>query len=368
MTKFQKIFLSVLIIVVASIGYIYSKKNQSETIKIGRISPLSGDGAQWGEWMKDGIDLAVYETNSSGGVLGKKIEIVYEDDKTDSKVAVSALQKLINTDHISLVLGPETSGAVIAAAPIATDNKIVILSGGAASPKISGISPFVFRIYPTSVHEAYYLNEISQKLKIKQAAVLFIENDYGVGVKDELQKYMKPISVEGYSATLKDFRSALAKVKSENPDAVFMLGYPDDIALILKQAAEVNLHVQFIAPSTFDAPTILPIAGKAAEGTIFIYPELAPGDLFNHFNSAFKARYDKEPVMYNGYGYDIARIMLEAIKRAGTTDGVMVRNTLQNMKDFPGISGSITFNDKGDVSSRTMQMERIKDGKTVPFE
>lgn len=319
--------------------------------------------------MKDGIDLAIEEINAKDGVNGRKIQVLYEDDKGDPKIAVSALEKLITVDRVSFVIGPETSSGVLAAAPITERNKVILLSAGTASPKISEAGDFIFRIYPTSIHEAHHLLLLTKKMGFRKAAILFVNNDYGVGIEQIMVKELPNAGItvlvnEGYDITRKDFRALILKAKAVGPDVTFLLGYPEDIALILRQAKELDLRSSFVAPSTFDAPIILPIAGDAAEGVIFVYAELPNNEVFQRFASSFKAKFKNEPNIYNGLGYDAAKVLGEAI-RIGGTDTEKVRDALYNTKDFPGVTGKMTFDRNGDVVERPMMVQVIRGGKAV---
>jgi branched-chain amino acid transport system substrate-binding protein len=346
-------------------------KKESSVIKIGHIAPLTGDAAIWGQWAKEGIELGVDEINSKGGVKGKKIIVIHEDDQGKPDMGVNAINKLIKVDKVQAIIGGITSGVTLACAPIAEQNRVVLLSHGAAANKISYAGDYIFRIFPSNSQEAQRLVEIARKLKIKKAAILFINNDFGSELADVVKKIFEEgggniLVTEGYEPEVTDFRTSLTKLKNARPQAVFLLGYPKDMSLILKQSKEIGLNEQFLAPDTFDAPEILQWAGEAAEGVIFVYPALPQTDRLKKFSEALKRKFGKEPNMLNAMGYDAIRLLALAIEEGGEK-GEQIKEALYKIKNFPGVTGDITFDKNGDVIYRPIGVKTVKGGKFVEY-
>ena len=341
-----------------------------EPIRIGRISSLTGPEAHWGKWTGEGIALAVEEINARGGVRGRDLVIQYEDSKGDVPTAVAIMRKLVEVDKITFLLGPSTSAEVLAVAPIAQRNKIPLITATAAAPEISAAGSFIFRIYATSVHEASYLVSLARQLRLLNTVIFFVNNAYGVGVDREVMRRLHAAGAtiklnEGYDPATQDFRPLLTATKSLRPDAIFLLGYPHDMARILVQARELDLRSTYLASAGFDASIILPLAGDAAEGVIFVYPELPDSDVAREFKDVFRRKYQTDANIYNALGYDQTNIMAEAIKRGGwKTDDI--RQALHVLTDYPGVTGAITFGGS-DVIQRPMALQTVRGGKAVPF-
>ena len=348
-----------------------------DAVRIGCILPLTGTVAHWGAWLRAGIDLAVSEVNAGGGVRGRTFVAQYEDDHGDVQTAVAAFQKLTTVDHVAFVVGPETSSGALAVAPLAQRNQVVLVTASTSSPQISTIGDFIFRLYPNSVQAATYLLDVSRRLKVTKPAILFVDNDYGHGIDQQLVKRLPgmlrrswrthpTIALnESYDAATHDFRPILTKLKSLQPDVTFMLGYPSDMAVILRQAKELGLRLQFVSSATFDAPVIVPIAWEAAEGVIFVYPKLPDSDRAREFKAAFKRTYGQDANVFHALGYDAIRILAEGM-RLGGINTQRVADALHVLKDFPGVTGTITFAGT-DVAERPMVLQTIREGKVVPF-
>ena len=220
---------------------------EASVCKIGVILPLSGDGAAYGKKERDGIALAVEETNAALAATGRKIEAIYEDSKGLPAPAASAIQKLINIDKVPVVIGDAFSSPTLAMVPIADRNKVVIVSPSASSPKLSGASRYFFRVWPSDMAEASIMAEVAiKKLGFNSFAVLYGNNEYGLGLKDVFSAKVKEmgkkvLAVEAYNEGDMDFRAQLAKIKDVAPEAIYLGGYYKEFAKILKQAKELGI-------------------------------------------------------------------------------------------------------------------------------
>lgn len=225
-----------LIITAFSLGCAKKEKE----IKIGAILPLTGDAAKYGESAKRAIDLAVEEINSTGGIKGSKIKVIYEDDQALPEKGVSAIQKLITVDKVHVVIGAMPSSVTLAMAPIAEKNKVVLFSPASSNPKITEAGDYIFRNDVSDIFEGGKMaDETWQRLKFRKAAVLYINNDYGVGIKDVFVYRFtvlggEIVATENFEQGTTDFRTQLTKIKQGNPEAVYIVGYKEQIQ-ILKQ-------------------------------------------------------------------------------------------------------------------------------------
>ena len=254
MNKITKSIIGVIVVVVVIwVGYsIYKNQSQpvsTEPIKIGYIGPLTGEGAVYGETEKNVTTMAVDEINANGGINGRKIEIIYEDGKCTGKDATTALQKLISVDHISIVLGGTCSAESLAMVPIATQNKIILLSGFSSNPQLTGSSPFFFRNSPKDTDVAKLDAEVIAA-KYKKVAMVSENTDYSLGVRTIMKKVFdeKGVSVvsdELYNSSQSDFKTIFTKVKNSGADVLYVNpGTSARMAgVMVKQARELGIVI-----------------------------------------------------------------------------------------------------------------------------
>jgi len=335
----------------------------NEPVRIGFIGPLSGELASWGVNEKEGVELAVKSINDAGGINGRLIEVIYEDGKCDPKTAATAAQKLINIDKVKFIIGETCSSATLAVAPIAEQNKIILISPTSGADSISQAGDFIFRVFiPNKAYGKAGAKIIEDKFGSKAVAVLYIQNDAGVSVKDDfINNYNgKIVLSEGYAPDTKDFKTLLLKVKEANPELVYLAGYYPDGGLILKQAKELDIKAQFFGCSdAYDSPELLQIAGDSAEGFMFITAGAKSGPGFKDFESKFKAKYGKEPPLFSDFAYDIANMLAQAIKSKGY-DAEKVKDYLYQLKNYQGASNIINFDKNGDLVSSDMVMKIVQ--------
>jgi branched-chain amino acid transport system substrate-binding protein len=170
--------------------------------------------------------------------------------------------------------------------------------------------------------------------------------------------------MEGYRTDITDFKEQLARIKEKNPDAIFLLSYPKDMGIILKQAYEEGIRTKFLAPDTFSDPGIIAGAGKITEGIVYVMPEEKFSD---EFVKNFKKKYRKNPNAFNALNYDALNLLAIAIERGGNS-GEAIKNELLKIKDYEGATGSITFDEKGNAINRPLKLKTIKEGKAVNYQ
>jgi len=371
----RNIWIGIGIIVVVALAIVLivtqTKKEPGE-IKIGAILPLTGDAAKWGETSKKGIDLAVEEINKAAGLKGRKVKVIYEDDQGSVKASTDAMTKLAAVDKVPLVIGTLFSSATLAIAPIAEKNKVVLLSPASTAPKITEAGNYIFRNCASDLLEGKEMAQFAREnLKLGKIAVIYINNDYGVGLKDVFEAEFRNLggmiaAFESFEQGGTDFRTQLTKIKAGKSEAIYMPGYPPEMARILRQARELGITTQFLSIVIFEDPTILEIAGDAAEGAIFssrVYDPKSGETVVCNFVEAYKAKYESAPDIYAGLAYDAMRIVALAIERGGVkSDGI--KNALYGIKDFPGVTGTTTFDENGDVI-KPIKMKALKSGKFI---
>lgn len=344
-----------------------------EIYEVGAILPLTGDISEYGERCKKGIDLAVEGINKQGGINGKTVEIIYEDSKGAAKEGVGAAQKLININKVNAIIGAVASSVTLAIEPIASQNEVILISPASSSPRLTGISPFFFRTWPSDVIEANVLADFAfKKLNIKTVAIIYVNNDYGIGLKDEFKKTFvnlkgKVVFSEGYPQNNKEFRSILTKVKAKKAEAIYLAGYHREMAFATKQIKEMKIRAQILGDADYGIEELLTITKNAAEGAIYATPTYEPqkgSKTMLGFADSFRQKYGKEPSIFEANAYDAMKILSLAIRNAGY-DGKKIADYISKLRDYDGASGSITF-EKGDVR-KTIAIKTVNGGKFVDF-
>ncbi len=351
------------------LGEAFSESQGS--IKIGAILPLTGDSAAWGEQGKYGIEIAVEEINSKGGINGKKLEVVYEDSQAIPRNAVTSIQKLINVDKVPAVVGDIVSATTLAMAPIAEKSKTVLMAISASAPAITNAGEYTFRVWPSDLLEGGVLAEFVAKNKYKRVCILHIQTDYGTGLRDAFKKTLeqkggKVILTQGYKQDETDFKPVLLKIKSKKADAVYLVSYYKDAGLVLKQAKEIGLKTQFFGATAVESPKLMEIAGDAADA--LIYPIITdfdpdnPTSIAKEFIEKFKKKFGVAPDWASSHAHDAVVVIAEAMKKGGAT-GTGIKKTIDSQRCFEGVTGKIVFDKNGDVIDKPVTIKTVKNGK-----
>jgi len=346
-----------------------SDANTTEIV-IGEFGSLTGTTATFGISTKNGIDMAVDEINKAGGVLGKKVRIIVEDDQGKPEEAQTVVTKLITKDQVAAVLGEVASSRTMAAAPVAQQNGIPLISPSSTNPKVTQTGDYIFRVCFIDPFQGFVMAKFATNtLKVKNVAILRdIKNDYSVGLADVFVENFKKmggniVADESYSEGDTDFSAQLTSIKSKNPQAVFMPGYYTEVGLVVRQARKLGLMVPFLGGDGWDSPKLIEIGGEAMNGSYYSnhFSVSDPNPTIQKFVSDYKARYNTTPDALTGLGYDAASILFDAIKRAGSTDGAKVRDAIASTKDFAGVTGKITL-DKDRNAVKPAVVLQVKDG------
>ena len=349
-------------------GITSCKKKEPETIKIGAILPLSGQSAQYGIWIQEALELGVKKINSKGGINGKLLKIIYEDDQADPKIAATAMEKLTTIDKVLIVFGSWASSCVLAQAPIAERTHTPIMAE-AISPKIRDAGDYIFRIQPDA---RYYIRKlvpfIYNELGLRKISILFVNNDFGVDQANVFEEEFtklggKILSKEGFTQGSTDFKTELLKIKTKNPQGIFVPGYTE-VAIILKQAKELGMDQQFFASVPFENPEIIKAAGGSAEGVIYPHhfdPE-AENELTREYQREYIKKYGRKSEGFAALAYDGIMIIAKVLERCNT--GECIKNELYKIKDFNGVTGTTSFDEAGDVI-KPIVIKTVKNGQFI---
>jgi len=332
----------------------------AEPIKIGEYASLTGKEASFGQSSHKGIVMAVEEINAAGGVLGRPLQLLSEDNQTKPGESATVAKKLIARDKVVALLGEVASGRSLEAGPIAQAYKIPMIAPASTNPKVTQTGSYVFRVCFIDPFQGTVMAKFAREdLKATRVAILSsVSNAYSVG----LAKYFREtftagggevVAEKNFSEGDKDFRAQLTAVKAAGAEAVFVPSYYTEAALIVRQARDLGLAVPFFGGDGWEAPQLLEIGGDALDGcyysTHFSPQNQAP--VVQAFVKKFQARWDGQvPDAFAALGYDAAHVLADAIARAGTTDGPELRAALAATKAFPGVTGATTIDAQRDAS------------------
>ena len=352
----------------------------SGPIKIGGNLELSGGTAMFGQAAQNAINMAFDEQNAKGGVLGRQLQLVAADNKSDAGESTSAVTKLVTQDKVVAVIGSMTSSVTLAAVPVVTDNKIPMISPSGTNEKLtidptSGqVNQYVFRACFIDPFQGQVgANFVLNTLKAKTAAIIIDQkSDYSKGLADAFKTNFekgngKIVDTEQYVAgSDKDFRSILTRIKAQNPDMVWVPGYYQEVGLIVKQARELGMNVPFMGGDGWDDPQLFNIGGNDALNNTYYVDHVALDDpAMATFIKAYQAKFGSEPNAMAALGYDAANMIIKAIQDGNSADPEKIRTALENMKDFQGVSGAITIDPKTHNPVKSAVIKQNKDGKSV---
>jgi branched-chain amino acid transport system substrate-binding protein len=347
-----------------------------EVIKLGEVNPITGAIGLYGTACHQGIKLAIDQANSAGGVLGKKIELLTEDNQSQAGQTSTIVRKLIGQDKVVAIIGDLTSSATLEGGPIAQAAKVPMVSPLATNPKVTEIGDFIFRVCFIDEFQGRVMARFAlEKLHAKVAAILTdTKQDYSVGLAGFFSKTFtagggRIEREQTYASGDTDFRAQLTSIKAAAPEVVFVPGYYPEVSLILKEARQLGLTVPFIGCEAWDSPTLLQVAGKAADGCYFSnqFSAVDPSPVVQQFDNVYREKFGSLPDNFAALGYDAANVVLDAIKRAESANPASIRDALATTKDFPGVSGNITIDAHRNASKPAVILS-IKDDTIQYFE
>lgn len=341
-------------------------------IPIGLYGSLTGATATFGQSTKDGVDLATAEVNAAGGVLGKPIRLIVEDNQGKPNEAVNAVLKLIQRDRVVAVLGDVASSLSIAAAPVCQQNRIPMLSPSSTNPKVTEMGDYIFRACFIDPFQGEVMAKFALgTLKAKTAAVFTDRrNDYSVGLAQFFKEKFaalggKIVAEEGYQAGDREFKPQLTNLRAANPDVIFVPGYYTECALIARQARELGIKAPLLGGDGWDSDVTVESGGAAVEGCYFSnhYHQDDPRPEVQSFVKKFREIHGgRTPDAMAVTGYDAAKILYDAIRRAGSTAPKAIRDALAATRDFVGVSGKITIGPDRNASKSAVVL-KIEGGR-----
>lgn len=347
-------------------------KKSDDTIKVGQYCSLTGSEATFGISSDNGMKLAVEEINSKGGVLGKKIELITEDNQGKTNETQTVVEKLINRDKVVAVIGEVASSRSKVGAPICQRNHIPMITPASTNPEVTAIGDYIFRVCFIDPFQATVMSKfIMNSMKLKKIALLVDQkNAYSTGLAENFKRIFtgmggEIVEEQKYSAGDKDFKAQLTSIKAKNPEGLFIPGYYTDVGLIAIQAREIGITQPLFGSDGWESEKLTEGKAKDALEACFFSTHVStenPDPDVQNFIKKYREKFKMEPDAMSFLGYDAGMLLFDAIKRAGTTSGDKVRDELAKTKDFKGVTGSITINDKRDAVKPAVILQ-IKDGK-----
>ncbi len=343
-----------------------------DNVRIGVFMSLTGTTANFGISSTNGIKMAADEINNAGGINGKQIELLVQDDRSDASEAATIVTKFVTQDQVHAILGEVASSRSIAAAPIAQNAKIPMLTPSSTNPEVTRKGDFIFRsCFIDPIQGAAIAQFAARTLGAKRAAIMVDrKNDYSTGLEKNISETFTRLggqmaATQSYQEGDQDFNAQLTSIKGANPEVIFVPGYYNDVGLIAKQARDRGITVPLVGGDGWDSVQLYAIGGSALNGSFFTnhYSPFDTDPKVQKFVNDYKSRYGSVPDALAATAYDAAHIMFDAIKRSKSLGGQDIRDALAATNEFPGVTGNVTFNENRDAVKPIIVIE-IKDGGT----
>jgi branched-chain amino acid transport system substrate-binding protein len=328
------------------------KAPQAQGIQIGFFGALTGPQATFALSGRNGARLAIEEINGAGGVLGKRLELLVEDDHNDPSEAASAVSKLITRNHVVALIGENASSRSLAAAPIAQSYQVPMVSPSSTNLEVTKKGDYIFRVCFIDPNQGKALARFARRdLKSSTAAILVdAKSDYSVGLAEAFRENFskeggRVVAEVKYAEGDSDFSAQLTSIRASQPEVLFVPGYYTDAGLIARQAKALGIGATLLGADGWDSPKLTEIGGPAVEGAYFSnhYTLDGPSPEVRKFVAAYRKAYRADPDSIAALSYDAAGLIADAIRRAGSTESKRLRDALASTKGFAGVTGTLTM-------------------------
>lgn len=344
-----------------------------ETVRFGVSAPITGNQAQYGTDIRSGIELAIEQLNQEAFLPGTTFEMVVEDSKSDPKEAANVAQKFASSGDVLAVVGDFSSTACLAAAPIYQRAGILMMTPTASHPDVTKTGDYIFRTTPIASFEAGVVTDWAVDLGSKKVGIIGRNDDYGRSYGQVFREQaeaagMEVVAEEYLNAADKDFKPLIASMRSSAPDTVLLALFQVEAAQLFQQAREMGFAPTWLSGASLFNPQLIDLAGSAADGLLLVSAFYPASDkpAVKAFVEAYQAKYGSEPSKFAAHSYDSVRLIADAIKQAGSTDGAAVRDALAATNGFEGVIGTVTVDDAREIEIDLERLE-VKDGQFVPW-
>ncbi len=337
------------------------------TIKIGVYGDLTGQTSSFGQSTKNGSQMAADEINAQGGINGRQVQLIHEDDQGEPGKAAIVVNKLINQDQVRALIGEVASSNSLAAAPHAQEAKVPMISPSSTNPKVTQVGDYIFRVCFIDPFQGEVMAKFaSNSLKAKKAAILYDSNsDYSKGLvqffKQAFTKLGGEIVTEkAYTQRDRDFTGQLTAIRDLKPDVIYVPGYYQEVGVIAKQTKQLGISAPLLGGDGWDSPQLWDLGGDSLNGSFISnhYSVDDPTPAIQDFVKRYKAKYNgTAPDAIAALGYDAMMVLADSIKRANGTECAALRNAIATTKDFKGITGVISLNEERNAVKSAVVLE-----------
>jgi branched-chain amino acid transport system substrate-binding protein len=340
--------------------------------KVGLVNHLTGDAAAYGQSMKKGTELALDVINGQGGINGVPVQVVYEDDRLNAADAQTAFLKLVQVDKVPVVMGSGSSSISLSLCPKAQELKVVQITSISTAPSLANCGKYFFSAMASDTAQGPEWVKVADYLKTKEVAVMYINNDYGIGVKDTFVAAFekaggKILIAQPFEVGNKDFRTEVLKVKATNPKVVFIVDHVAEGSIVIKQAKELGMDVQFVTDVSMVAKEVIQLAGAASEGAMGLRAGSTSTPEFKAFNDAFKKKYNEEPTIWSDFAYDTMMLVAKAIEKGGYSADAIQQALFDVANTYVGASGAKKFDEHG-IAQGVYEWMIVKNGEWTVFD
>jgi branched-chain amino acid transport system substrate-binding protein len=344
----------------------------SDVILLGQVGALTGGQATFGISTRNGIEMAIKEANAKGGVKGKKLAIRVYDNQSKPEEAAQATTRLITQDKVVLILGDVASSNSLAMAEKAQAAGVPMITPSSTNTTVTQKGDYIFRVCFIDPFQGFVMAKFARdELKLSKVAVLQDNKSaYSIDLSDVFTRKFtemggKVATTESYSQGDTDYRAQLTAIRKTQPDGIYVPGYYSEVGVIARQAREVGLKVPLMGGDGWDSEKLFELGGSAIQGSYFSnhYSPDNPDPRVQGFIKEYKAAYGAVPDALAALGYDAARVAIASLERAKDLTGPSVRDAIAQTKDFPGVAGTITLDDKRNAVKSAVVL-KVGDGKT----
>lgn len=365
--------LGLILIIVGGCGN-QKEAGEEDIIKIGSMFELTGSAAAYGTSMNNAVHMAVDEINEDGGINGKQVEVVEYDTKTDETEAASLTTRLGTRDQVTAIIGPATTGSMQAAIPSANTAQVPIMSptatdDGVLTDSNGEVHPYAWRTSFTNSFQGSALAQFANDELDAKSAVILSDNssDYAIGLTETFKKVFdgEIVASENFSEGETDFSAVLTNIKDMDFDVLYVPGYYEEAGPIIKQAREMGLDQPILGPDGMGNEILRELAGAENMNDIYYtshFVVTSEDPAVQEFVSDYKDEFNVEADMFTGLAYDSVYVLKEAIESAESSDPKEVNEALKNITDFPGITGTFSFDEMHDPV-KTVNIIEIQDNE-----
>lgn len=357
--------IAVVIVTAGLIAWAMSVRRTDRTIVIGGVLPLTGDAATFGQNVQRGAVLAIQDANERKLGRGRQFEFKSQDSRGTATDAVAAAQTLLDSSRATMLVGDVTSAGTHALLPVVSRRAIPLVSPAASDPALGGKSEFFARVWPSDTYEAEVIGAHAQATGLKRIVAIFANTDYGIAMMDEFERVVGKMNFAAKIPTERqslDYRPVVERIRLSNADALFLVLYPEDGRRLLQQLGEQSVALPLLATATIEDPSIAVLP----EASRLVFASPAPPEEDDprrkEFLRRYRERFGVDPGVLSDTGYDSTMILMEAYAACGRSSGQAIAQHIRGLSDYPGVSGRMSFDSKGNVQ-KPYRLKTVRDGK-----